>query len=917
VKKDGYVYLATREAIDNVFLPLLDEVQADQRARIKYGFDCEWNQGSDITYTASFSVDNHPAYVVDLYSTAIFTEEDFPESMKNFLENPKMIPTTRNVHVDVKRMANLGVAIKEWVELGGCAKLIDPDMKKTGLDDLSERFLQLAVDKHGQDADWTLKGSDGKLLKELQEYAAIDPIVSRLLLKRMKTILRERGKLDGSNMIEALPGLQEGMPVEYQHRGRTRASGTIVFVGGNGQARKWGTLTVGSKKAIIKLTGVTCQSTKPPYSFEAGPGTEEGVESWDKKDKTLADVLAGRENPEIAVNTASLLVPLAGGQNAIDDFYTPLVPPGQSPGDAPGDAQRPSPSPSDPPSDTQHPRQSLSEPPSNVQPQQPSQPPSDPPGDPMDVDEPSEHFLGPLVLELDDDDDDDTLFPRSRGKEDIFHQFQDLPLGKICPARPFVSEMLIYSTFRMDEERFKGYKAHLAEKKGIVLTADLMRDFIHNREAWRRHIPMFTPRADEHASMIEAVHSVIQSDSELKKHYTPELRSYFESFALKARKGLFEELEDVILHEQVGHDKYGLPIFIRKRGTVRAENIHQKMKVSIGPWGIGARSSHYLLLLLSYRYNVSSGIRRKGDHNFGHFELYLIDRIQIRIREIYNVIIYPLHQNLMEFKPIDMASVGIVPLSYDSDYVEEGEPDESLKGDLKFLAERLRLVLPLLPIATKEEIKLFTEFMMSHPNPTDSNFKALAKLFKEKADGKTIFPKLPSMIKSHYNRWKKNQEIKASRENVGSAAKDLRKKLFMKFTCAEESHPSELIEAAAGRERDATTAAAAPAPERQPDEAPAVHTHVPPLVAPSQKNYVPAHVIVSERRCAWWPFCNKTINVCGGSKMHRCRFRDDFNNVSDEELEKAKREAKNEEMRLRARQRQEQKVAARQGEQAS
>ena len=107
--------------------------------------------------------------------------------------------------------------------------------------------------------------------------------------------------------------------------------------------------------------------------------------------------------------------------------------------------------------------------------------------------------------------------------------------------------------------------------------------------------------------------------------------------------------------------------------------------------------------------------------------------------------------------------------------------------------------------------------MLSHPNSTDSNFKALAKLFKEKADGKTIFPKLPSMVKHYYNRWKTNNEIKASRDNVRSEANDLHEKLFKKFMCAEEYRPSELIEAAAGRERDATTAAAVPAPERQPD----------------------------------------------------------------------------------------------------
>ena len=104
------------------------------------------------------------------------------------------------------------------------------------------------------------------------------------------------------------------------------------------------------------------------------------------------------------------------------------------------------------------------------------------------------------------------------------------------------------------------------------------------------------------------------------------------------------------------------------------------MRVALGPWGIGARSAHYLLILLSYRYNVATNIRRRGHHDFGHKELYLVDRIQTRIRDIYNVVIYPRHQNLMEFKALDMISVGIGPLSYDSDYVEKGAPEKNIEG---------------------------------------------------------------------------------------------------------------------------------------------------------------------------------------------------------------------------------------------
>ena len=91
-------------------------------------------------------------------------------------------------------------------------------------------------------------------------------------------------------------------------------------------------------------------------------------------------------------------------------------------------------------------------------------------------------------------------------------------------------------------------------------------------------------------------------------------------------------------------------------------------------------------------------------------------------------------------------------------------------------------MLPLFPIATKEEIKIFTEFMGESPQPTDANFKKLAKRYKEKADGENIFPKLPSMVKSYYTRWKRNQEIKTSQDNVGQAALEFREKLFRKST---------------------------------------------------------------------------------------------------------------------------------------
>ena len=77
-----------------------------------------------------------------------------------------------------------------------------------------------------------------------------------------------------------------------------------------------------------------------------------------------------------------------------------------------------------------------------------------------------------------------------------------------------------------------------------------------------------------------------------------------------------------------GKDSNGLNLYYRLCGTVCAENFHQKMDTAIGTWHIGARTAHNLLVLLAFRYNVTTMINRCGAYNFGHYELNLVDRIQ-------------------------------------------------------------------------------------------------------------------------------------------------------------------------------------------------------------------------------------------------------------------------------------------------
>ena len=60
--------------------------------------------------------------------------------------------------------------------------------------------------------------------------------------------------------------------------------------------------------------------------------------------------------------------------------------------------------------------------------------------------------------------------------------------------------------------------------------------------------------------------------------------------------------------------------------------------------------------------------------------------------------------------------IGIGPVCLSVDYVYLGKPSEYLKDDMRFLAEKMNVIWQPLPVASKEEIKLFNEYMMQNPN---------------------------------------------------------------------------------------------------------------------------------------------------------------------------------------------------------
>ena len=104
-------------------------------------------------------------------------------------------------------------------------------------------------------------------------------------------------------------------------------------------------------------------------------------------------------------------------------------------------------------------------------------------------------------------DEDDKYAPRNRQKHDLFHKFQELPMGMRDEHRFFVSRLLIHATFEFDiDDKDQIYcylrrsKPHLfLSSSEVDVDVKLMEHFYHNREWWRQHCLMYTPKAVDHA----------------------------------------------------------------------------------------------------------------------------------------------------------------------------------------------------------------------------------------------------------------------------------------------------------------------------------------------------------------------------------------------------------------------------------
>lgn len=214
----------------------------------------------------------------------------------------------------------------------------------------------------------------------------------------------------------------------------------------------------------------------------------------------------------------------------------------------------------------------------------------------------------------------------------------------------------------------------------------------------------------------------------------------------------------------------------------------------------------------------------------------------------------------------DFVAVSVGPLRCDPECVGSGEPDLRLKGDLLFAAMCMGVRGLPLHVESPQEKKIFNDFMASHPKPASARCKELAKSLKCRSSYETTFPKLPSMLKTHYDHWQDNQAIVLAEEGMKVDCRKLLVELAPPC-CGSAASAAIQTQLLAPRELDEGVNTSITM-----DDLPENPLPVPPAAAPGQASFVlsAGGQRRDQRRCCF-PSCTKMASECNGFNYGMCK----------------------------------------------
>jgi hypothetical protein len=326
--------------------------------------------------------------------------------------------------------------------------------------------------------------------------------------------------------------------------------------------------------------------------------------------------------------------------------------------------------------------------------------------------------------------------PLTRVLLDLFHAFQRV-LDEVSKKSALAIEfsrrlrdavMLIYQVDRKLLEKYL-VDENIRNIRGELMTFEELFDsnprFVLKR--CRRYVP-------QPAVLEQNIKNVIgqfeQIDAELKTNFrSPRFSKAIDGLLSHVRNGCLSDPPGLNLYLPQGKDKYGLTIYHCIRGTNDLEGgIHQKLSMKVQMFNAGERLMHAMLLYFAHRYNIRASAKyRPLFPAFGHYDTGLIDQLFHIGYRIYGRASFSWWDNgNCIWNPEE--KFGIIPLlpkpsleappSMLRDWTPGYSFPEKMSNTAKFVAQRQESTIPITPIITRKERRMFAHSISNYSNPS-------------------------------------------------------------------------------------------------------------------------------------------------------------------------------------------------------
>lgn len=335
---------------------------------------------------------------------------------------------------------------------------------------------------------------------------------------------------------------------------------------------------------------------------------------------------------------------------------------------------------------------------------------------------------------------------------DVFHVLHRIKFKKNHLRKSFF-EAFRNALFECDKEDLANVKTVL-KSKGL---SDLKIESMISK--WgtylQKRVRRIIPSSEVLVARLQQVYEIYSEKKDRKNR--PLFSSTNKADYLKiidhARRGCISDPKDFEIYSEKGKDKDGLKMYQCCRGTSIVESYHQKLIAQFSSFNAGPIFADALLSELRHRLSSVAAVNRRGVYDPGHFDQFLIEKIQILTARLFGESAYPLWPSTLEWGN-SRESFGFMRVEESSERfgIATGNLPKSLiklpqnthlSKELSYLAKKMDVAIPPLQFHTKEEYYLYRQCRLE--GLTDSE---IVLKFAQCANGRTLFPKLLETVKN-------------------------------------------------------------------------------------------------------------------------------------------------------------------------